>query len=1256
MDSLTKTVTVYPKPTTAFAASSNQCFGNNSFTFTNTSNITGGTLTYAWTFGDGGTSTSASPTHSYLASGTCTVKLITTSNNGCMDSLTQSVTVYPKPTTAFAASINQCLANNSFTFTNTSNIAGGTLTYAWTFGDGSTSKAASPTHSYAAAGTYSVKLITTSNNGCMDSLTKTVTVYPKPTTAFAASSNQCLANNSFTFTNNSNIVSGTLTYAWTFGDGGTSTVASPTHSYLAAGTYTIKLITTSNNGCTDSLTKTVTVYPKPTTAFAPSSNQCLANNSFTFTNTSNITGGTLTYNWTFGDGGTSTVASPTYSYAAAGTYTVKLITTSNNGCTDSLTKTVTVYPKPTTAFSASSNQCLANNSFTFTNTSNIVSGTLTYNWSFGDGGTSTAASPTHSYLAAGTYTVKLITTSNNGCMDSLTQSVTVYPKPTTAFAASSNQCLANNSFTFTNTSNITGGTLTYNWTFGDGGTSTAASPTHSYLAAGTYTVKLITTSNNGCTDSLTKTVTVYPKPTTAFAASSNQCLANNSFTFTNTSNIVSGTLTYAWSFGDGGTSTAASPTHSYLAAGTYTVKLITTSNNGCMDSLTKTVTVYPKPTTAFGASSNQCLANNSFTFTNTSNVLGGTLTYNWSFGDGGTSTATSPTHSYAASGTYTVKLITTSNNGCMDSLTKTVTVYPKPTSSFSLNTLPQCYNGNSFTFTNASNISSGSITYTWLFGDGNTSAAINPTYSYSSSGTFSVKLIATSDNGCIDSLRKTVIVYPKVVAGLNLLNNMQCFKNNRFIFTNNSVPAVGGLYQWDLGDGTFSTATSPVHTYAAVGNYTVKLLVTLTSGGCKDSLTQSIFVLSSPIATFNILDSAQCLSSNVFSFVNNTITGSAYLWNFGDGFGSNMTSPTHTYSATGIYPVMLKVFTPNGCNDSITKSVVIKPMPTGAVTISRTVICQGDTAKLVATGGVNYHWYKNGTPISGITDSVFYTTSSGTYTVDITNALGCTSQATNNVQLKVTEKPVANFVFDKYCAGRSTNFTNTSSFGNSLPVSFLWMMPDSSKATSYNATYNFNTAGTYKIKLTVTSTLCSRLADSVEKSINIEAQEKGIRYNSLNAVVSKPLPLKARQIGISYYWSPGTFLDNPMIYNPVFTGTKQQEYNINITKPSGCAVIDTQLVRIHSNFDILVPQAFSPNHDGNNDWFFPFLIGDIELTNFKVINRWGVVVFETNTDRPGWDGNYKGEPQPVDGYVWEAKARDKQGNEIRRKGTVTLVR
>jgi PKD repeat protein len=162
------------------------------------------------------------------------------------------------------------------------------------------------------------------------------------------------------------------------------------------------------------------------------------------------------------------------------------------------------------------------------------------------------------------------------------------------------QCLSNNNFSFTSTSTVSSGSITgYSWTSGDGGTSIFAEPiTYSYLSAGTYQVKLVVTTNNGCKDSTTKTLTVYVQPTNINATvnTNAQCLNGNSFAFTGNATLGTGTISYTWNFGDGGTSTLQNPTHVYALAGTYRVAFVATTNNGCKDSVIQTITVNPQPT------------------------------------------------------------------------------------------------------------------------------------------------------------------------------------------------------------------------------------------------------------------------------------------------------------------------------------------------------------------------------------------------------------------------------------------------------------------------------------------------------------------------------------------------------------------------------------------------------------------------------------------------------------------------------------
>ncbi|MFN9115869.1 MAG: PKD domain-containing protein, partial [Bacteroidota bacterium] len=387
-----------------------------------------------------------------------------------------------------------------------------------------------------------------------------------------------------------------------------------------------------------------------------------------------------------------------------------------------------------------------------------------------------------------------------GGTETRTRTSTVHPQPVAAFSLkSSAQCLRGKSF---KTTNSRSGATNYSWRFGDGTTSTASNPTKTYSAAGTYSIRLIAITGNIFRDTLTRIVTVNPNPTAAFSLSNSaQCLKANSFSVTNSS---SGATSYSWTFGDGSSSTAASPTKTYSTAGTYTVRLVAFNSSGCSDTLTRNITVYPQPVAAFSLNSaSQCLRGNSFTTTNSSS---GASNYGWSFGDGTTSTANNPTKTYSAAGTYNIRLIAITGNSCRDTLTRSVTVNPNPTASFTVSNNAQCFRGNRFVFNSTSTVSAGSLSYAWNFGGGRTSSNSRDSLAYADTGTYRVRLIAITAAGCRDTAFSNVVVYPQGTADFSIAAAAQCLRGNSFSFTDNSRVGSGSInaYDWRFGNGSTS--------------------------------------------------------------------------------------------------------------------------------------------------------------------------------------------------------------------------------------------------------------------------------------------------------------------------------------------------------------------------------------------------------------------------------------------------------------------
>jgi PKD repeat protein len=376
--------------------------------------------------------------------------------------------------------------------------------------------------------------------------------------------------------------------------------------------------------------------------------------------------------WNFGDGTTSSATAPAHTYAMAGTYTVSLTVGTADG-SSSLTKDAYVSVSdgpgtspPNAAFSGSPSAGNAPLAVTFTDTSTPGSSPITgWSWTFGDGATSTAQSPIHTYASNGSYTVALTVTTSDGS-DTETKPgyivVTSAPVPPTAqFSATPLVGVMPLTVQFTDQSSPGTQAITaWSWTFGDGGTSTAANPTHTYTLAGTYTVTLkVTTTVGSDSDTQTNYITVHPTPvppTADFSGTPTAGLSPLLVQFTDHSTAGTSPITaWLWTFGDGGTSTSANPSHTYASPGSYAVSLQVTTADG---QNTKTRAAYIQacriPVADFFGTPLTGLAPLTVQFTDL--TTGAPAGWTWNFGDGSSNGTQNPSHVYSAPGIYSVSL------------------------------------------------------------------------------------------------------------------------------------------------------------------------------------------------------------------------------------------------------------------------------------------------------------------------------------------------------------------------------------------------------------------------------------------------------------------------------------------------------------------------------------------------------------------------------------------------------------------------
>jgi PKD repeat protein len=395
--------------------------------------------------------------------------------------------------------------------------------YKWDFGDGSSSRDANPVHRYTSAGKYTATLTVTDNDKKSDRDKASVKITQSTDTnndpvADANGPYSGVTGIAILFSSSGSSDSdGTITsYSWDFGDGSNSNEQNPNHSYNSAGNYTVTLTVTDDDGAQNTDTSSASISNPDTGNQAPSANvngpySGITGTAINFSSagSSDSDGTIASYSWSFGDGNSSSSANPTHSYSVAGSYTVSLIVTDNDGASSTASTTTATISDP------------ANNAPPVANANGPYSGTIgtaisfssagssdsdgtiaSYSWSFGDGNTSTTANPTHSYTSAGRYTVSLTVTDNDGASSTPASSTANIVDASSSVTAQANgpyygSTAAAVSFTSAGSSSNSAAIVSYHWDFGDGNSSTEPSPMHTYASVNSYNVTLTVTDGSG---------------------------------------------------------------------------------------------------------------------------------------------------------------------------------------------------------------------------------------------------------------------------------------------------------------------------------------------------------------------------------------------------------------------------------------------------------------------------------------------------------------------------------------------------------------------------------------------------------------------------------------------------------------------------------------------------------------------------------------------------------------------------------------
>lgn len=1010
-DSITKTVSVSTQPPVNFTANdSTSCKAPFTIQF---SDLSPAASTWLWDFGDGGTSTSGNPTHTYNSLGSYSVTLLITLPGGCSNTITkyQYIKISPATVRISNAPAGGCIP---FTFQPIAIIQSvdSVVSYSWNLGEpGAIYTTQSPIHTYTSAGNYDIQLAIITQNGCVETVNipNGVLTGTPPTVNFSFTPNNACASTPIQFTDLSTTTPGaTIRWLWDFGDSLTSVLQNPTHTYVDTGFLNVKFVV-SNNGCLDSLSKPIQTKP-PVAIFGYRTN-CNNKLQVTFVDSSlaNAVYGPISYEWQMGDPANTiftSITPPTFTYPAFGTYTATL-TVTNGLCSYTTTKEIKIINE-TPAFISSKNPVCKSETFTLSATGSNPDNIKDYTWTIGASILRDTSRRIDFHLANyGSYDVKLLIEDINGCFDSVTiNNFIVVSGPVANFTPNGAGACISKSMTFNDLSTPTAAPITqWTWNFGDGSQQSFTSPpfSHTYLQEGSYSVSLIVKDNVNCADTFAITGAVLiTNPKAAFYADTFYC-PSAPLQFIDTSTGVG--LIYNWYFGDGGTSGLQNPTHSFPAGNNnYDIKLKIRDLAGCEDSVTKLGYIkIRKPVASFSMidSTGICLPlQTSFNFQGSDYT-----SYYWDFGDGTTSFADNPSHFYNSYGTYFPKLYVQGRGGCVDSSQSIVNAYdPQANTQVSFTPVSGCDSITvNFTIT-----APPGFKYVFYFGDGKSDSTrqTNLTHKYTGPGNYYPYMVIPDKYGC----EAFIPVSPVSVFGALPLFGIdkKAFCDNGLVtFTNYTLsndPITSTA--WNFGDGNTSTATNPIHSFTTPGTYIVKLSVN-TQYQCPSSFVDTVRVYKTPELSIIGKDSV-CLDipETFLGSITQPDSTIKWSWSFGNGNASQLQQAVTSFSNSGNYNVQLIASNKLGCADTGYHPVYAVPALKAIPAVNPITILSGADAQLNMnyTGAIiSYNW----SPTQNLSCTrcplpIANPQFSTKYVVNITDRYGCTAKG------EVTIKVVCN--------------------------------------------------------------------------------------------------------------------------------------------------------------------------------------------------------------------------------------------------------
>ena len=824
-----------------------------------------------------------------------------------------------------------------------------------------------------------------------------------------------------------------------------------------------------------------------------------------------------------------------------------------------------------------------------------------------------------------------------------------------------------------------------------------------YQTAGTYTIEVIV--NNplgdvGCSgeQEISFDLEVLEPPKALNKIITSNCVSDSvSFQDASIVNANDKKITnYKWDIGNNiFNDFSSSFKFKYDTAGKYNVRYFLITEIGCIsDTLTETIILDDLPTVKFDFSAITC-QNTEILFTDASTAKGITVIdkWIWNFGDSSTIdtllTNAVVKHNYVNAKKFNVKLSAITKNGCQNTLEKEITSHPNPVIGF---IMPEICLEDSFAqFIDTTRIANNTkgFRYKWNFGDftntlfPNTDTIANPKHRFLKPGEYNVSLEVKSINGCISADTSVFTVNGSIPRSTFLVQNDTALCSNKeVVIINNSeadIGAVGRLiiywdYDRDQSDTTVdenpSKGKSYQHNYTKYSfpnktNFKIKL-VAYTGTTCLDDTVQSISIVPPPSNASPLLTKNYVCKLDTLQF-NAEITGGLppfnEIWSVDKTSAANFSDNILNGLLADNINISLKLIDPKKCEYVYNnlKNMDVRDIPIAILKAKDTVICNGDPITLLGAGGSTYTWLLNDvTKYPTNTIDTFSTAQNGNYALIVNDGF-CNSVKSDAIFIKELNIPVYTLKYNPYSCIQGNLVINT----NAKDQKNVYLNWDFGDGKTFNqaqpVSHSYDKIGTYQIKLSVKNDYCPKYEYQLDgDSVKVVAPLPPSKF-TLFVLADQDTLLSPKKIDsgyIQYKWAPSFNLSNPLIPNPLFRANKSIEYVLNRVDPvTGCFINDVYFIDVSNAIVVSIPKAFTPNRDNLNDVLkIEYGAGLKTFNFFRIFNRFGKIVFQTNRITDSWDGRFNGLDQEMDAYTYLIDYVTYKDEHITKTGSFILLR